>query len=340
MRADRRYPQQSDLRCVVLLSGWLCMASAVAADATAAVHPLARPPESLLLDIALAGERMVAVGEYGRIVFSDDDGMNWSEAPSPTRQMLTTVFFTSARQGWAAGHDGLILQTRDGGDSWQLQRDGLAGQDPQQPAPAPLLDIWFRDPLEGWAVGAFGTLLHTRDGGQRWLDRSPLIDNAEGYHYYGIVGDASGRILVVGEAGGLYRSLDGGEHWQTLDSPYAGSWFGVVHATGSSRVAAFGLQGHVVYSSDFGASWHSARSGQQGSLAGGTVGRDDAIVLVGSMGTVLRSGALAAGFDAIAAPQRRNLSAVCRNARGELWAAGQDGVTRLAPPDAAPGPAP
>ena len=42
--------------------------------------------------------------------------------------MLTRVFFSTDKTGWALGHDGNILVTRDARVNWELQRDGLTDQ--------------------------------------------------------------------------------------------------------------------------------------------------------------------------------------------------------------------
>ena len=80
--------------------------------------------DGLLLDAADAGSRVVAVGERGYIVYSDDGGATWSQAEVPVSQTLTAVHFASDQIGWAVGHEGIILNTRDGGASWSLQLTG------------------------------------------------------------------------------------------------------------------------------------------------------------------------------------------------------------------------
>ena len=72
----------------------------------------------LLLDAAQTGTRIVAVGERGRIVLSDDEGHSWRYAASPTEATLTAVHFAGDRRGWAVGHDATILLSRDGGETW------------------------------------------------------------------------------------------------------------------------------------------------------------------------------------------------------------------------------
>lgn len=100
--------------------------SAIASPDPALMMP--RATQSLLLDVAAAGDHLVAVGERGHILVSDAAGSNWRQVPVPVRQMLTAVHFVDQLRGWAVGHDGLILASQDGGLSWSLQYSGLAQQ--------------------------------------------------------------------------------------------------------------------------------------------------------------------------------------------------------------------
>ncbi|MEH6824561.1 MAG: YCF48-related protein [Motiliproteus sp.] len=79
---------------------------------------------SLLLDIDRVGERLVAVGERGHVMLSDDMASSWTQAQVPVRVTLTSSFFIDDQQGWAVGHDGVVLYTNDGGQQWQKQLDG------------------------------------------------------------------------------------------------------------------------------------------------------------------------------------------------------------------------
>jgi len=69
----------------------------------------------LFTSLALAGDRLVAAGERGRILWSDDDGQSWRQARTPTSVTLTNIRFVSPREGWASGQMGVILHTLDGG---------------------------------------------------------------------------------------------------------------------------------------------------------------------------------------------------------------------------------
>ena len=76
-----------------------------------------------------AGDRLVAVGQRGHVVVSSDGGATWKQAQVPVSSDLVAVYFVDAKQGWAVGHDGVILHTADGGEYWELQLDGRKAND-------------------------------------------------------------------------------------------------------------------------------------------------------------------------------------------------------------------
>ena len=73
------------------------------------------------LDIAYADSRIVAVGDRGKILYSDDQGDHWKQAVTPSEVLLTSVCFADARHGWAVGHDAVVLGSDDGGETWTVQ---------------------------------------------------------------------------------------------------------------------------------------------------------------------------------------------------------------------------
>lgn len=78
----------------------------------------------VLLDVAAAGERLIAVGAAGVITVSDDDGTTWRQVSVPVSATLTAVHFPTATHGWAVGHAGVILHSSDAGETWEKQFDG------------------------------------------------------------------------------------------------------------------------------------------------------------------------------------------------------------------------
>ena len=77
-----------------------------------------RATGSVLLDVTRAGQRLVAVGERGHVLYSDDNGQNWQQGAVPVSVTLTAVHFPGAQKGWAVGHDGVVLHSQDGGENW------------------------------------------------------------------------------------------------------------------------------------------------------------------------------------------------------------------------------
>jgi photosystem II stability/assembly factor-like uncharacterized protein len=262
-----------------------------------------------LLDIARTDTGFVAVGERGHILVSAD-GRTWRQVNAPTRSTLTTIS-TQGAAAWAAGHDGVILNSTDAGRTWQRQRAQPWSADSQSLTNgSPVLDTLFVSASEGYAVGAYSLLLKTVDGGASWselsiggsmpaqksselvatdsgvFDDSDLTLAAESDpHLNAIARTASGRLLVMGERGAGFRSDDSGATWSSIRLPYGGSVFGLL-ALGGEQVLSFGLRGNVYQSDDAGSSWSKIESGTETSLIGGTVGADGSILLVGGNGTV------------------------------------------------------
>ncbi len=327
----------STLTRTLSICGLLCMLPFLTpAHAQSPTEPGARyaieskkAVSSLLLDITRAGSRLVAVGDRGHILYSDDNGGRWTQAKVPTRQMLTAVHFIDDKAGWAVGHDALILATSDGGETWTRQYENREGE-------VPLLDVWFENAEHGFATGAYGVLLETRDGGRNWEDVADRLDNEDGSHLNAIAEIPGSGLFIVGEMGGMFRSSDMGETWERVESPYQGSLFGVVGGGEPGVVVAFGLRGHLFRSTDFGDSWDEIRllDGQDAletGLADGSLLEDGRIVVVGHGGTVLTSRDNGQTFTLFSRPDRRSLSGVVGVDKGNLVLVGQSGVRVVSP---------
>jgi photosystem II stability/assembly factor-like uncharacterized protein len=312
-----------------------------------AANPLPRAAEQaplaargLLLAVATAGERLVAVGDRGVIVLSDDGGSTWRQAAAvPVQALLTGVCFGDARHGVAVGHDEVILTTADGGEHWQLVHFAPDAQ-------RPLLDVWCGDHAQVIAVGAYSAYLVSADAGASWnaLRFAPLAaqpgprhradeETRNDYHLNRIVSAGALRLFIAAEAGHLYRSDDGGASWISLSSPYQGSFFGVL-PLGPDVVLAFGLRGNLYRSEDGGTSWQHVDTGTVAMLDGGARLADTAAVIVGLSGVVLSSQDAGRSFTLRQQPDHSGLAAVLPLGDGVLAAVGESGAQRiaLAPP--------
>lgn len=278
---------------------------------------------STLFDVVNTGKRLVAVGERGHIVYSDDNQVTWIQADVPVSVTLTGVYFPTAREGWAVGHDGVVLQTSDGGSSWTRQLDGnqvnqlvlnrvkqlieekktngtgleiedleYLLQDAEtalEEGPArPFMDVWFKNEKQGFIIGAFGLILETRNGGKSWLPIFDRMENPDGFHYYGIT-RAGTSLYIAGESGMLFRSDNQGKSWIRLDAPYEGSFFGIVGDPEGEYVIAFGMGGKAYRSSDNGTTWEPIKIPTPASLSAGTALPDGPLLLSAGDGTILYS---------------------------------------------------
>lgn len=92
---------------------------------------------------------------------------SWKILSLPTDATFADIAFTNNRNhGWLVGNHETLLETRDGGDTWQEKPLALGDEK------ASFTAVSFKG-KEGWIVGKPAILLHTEDGGATW-SRIPL----------------------------------------------------------------------------------------------------------------------------------------------------------------------
>jgi len=334
------------------------LASLVAHAGEAPVKPVlqrpallvSQPTHAVLIDIARAGERLVAVGEQGVIVFSDDDGKHWRQASVPVSVSLTAVSFPSARQGWAVGHAGSILHTVDGGENWTLQLDGkvaaqrvldavlggalanerqfkVAQRFVADGADKPFLSVQFSNDRQGTAVGAFGLIMHTDDSGQTWQSWVDRLDNPAGNHLYAVVSQGE-RIYVTGEQGVLFASLDKGAHFKRLTTPYEGSFF-AMNLADNGDLLLVGLRGNAWRTQDQGLHWQSLHNPMQASLMAARATNTGRVMLADQTGRLLLSSRDDSQLRVQAQSASSPVAALAQAADGRWVVVGARGVNRL-----------
>ncbi len=277
-------------------------------------------PKSLLLDVVNTGAHLIAVGDRGAVVASND-GRSWAQVQTPTRSALTAVAFADAEHGWAVGHDAVILHTSDGGRSWNLQNF-------EPELEKPFLDVLFLDADRGFAVGAYGLFYKTEDGGQTWTEVDSPIRESE-WHFNTLVRLNDGTLLIAGETGTLAKSSDDGATWTAMVSPYESSFFGAT-PRGAKGAVIFGLRGNVFVTEDIHAGqWKEVDTGSVASMFGGTELTDGRVVLVGLNGNIMVSSNGMDEVDLLKSKAGTPLSAAVQF-DGELIAVGESGVQSIA----------
>lgn len=281
---------------------------------------------SLLIDLAHAGKRLVAVGERGHVLFSDNDGKTWTQAKVPVSLMLTSVVFANAQEGWAVGHDGVILYSSDAGASWRVQR---ASNHDDERAGSPLLDVWFADNQTGYAVGAYGYFLVTRDGGVTWQDAAASLNNPDGLHLNAISGNReSGDVYIAGERGLMFRSLDKGNSWSVLTSPFDGSFFGISPLR-DDLLLTYGLQGRLYRSADKGGSWQLVQTGITSGLNDAIMLENGQVLVFGNAGVILNARDAGLNFIPETRDDRQSIMAALPLPDGAVVTVGEGGIKML-----------
>jgi len=238
-------------------------------DLPAIVNP--RSLHSLLLDITLAGNRLVAVGEKGHILYSDNQGTDWKQAQVPVQVTLTATHFPTPKLGWAVGHDGVILHSNDGGETWYKQLDGhqtgslmaLAAKN----RVAQLAEAIAQGRENGRDINA---LVEARDNAEMALEEAqteiadgpnrPFLDV---WFHSDQVGYASGAF------GYLFRTTDGGENWQDIslqiNNPERLHLYSI-QGWDDGTLMVVGEFGLAQRSEDAGDSWEVVNLGYEGTL--------------------------------------------------------------------------
>lgn len=333
----------------------LCLAAAGPARAADLADSLerpaarvARPAQAVLLGVAVAGQRLVAVGERGLIVLSDDAGASWRQVATPLSATLTAVRFPTPLQGWAVGHRGVILHTTDGGERWWVQLEGrtfaeraLADAGARGDATAlaearrlqddgadkPFLDLHFDDAERGIAVGAYNLCARTDDGGRHWQPCMGQLGNPQAAHLYAVARAGDG-VFIAGEQGLLLRGEGLASRFSAVPLAYAGSLF-CIGAAANGDVVVGGLRGHAFVSTDQGRSFTALPAATAASFSAAAHAPGAALLLATQLGDVLAYDATRRRLVPRPTPPLPSLTGLAAHPGGTLVLTSDRGIARL-----------
>src|SRR5204862_2880404 len=113
---------------------------------------------------------------------TQDGGASWQRIQVPTSARIGDIAAASERVVWTSSSEGVLLYSRDGGDSWEQRR--VAGKVTSAPPTATpiipggpgvagpeLADFSAVGPATestAWVVYGYGTIVRTTDAGQSW----------------------------------------------------------------------------------------------------------------------------------------------------------------------------
>jgi photosystem II stability/assembly factor-like uncharacterized protein len=98
----------------------------------------------------------------GAICRTTNGGASWAVV-TVVAWALYGIDFASAQVGVAAGLDGNVLRSTDGGITWNSQTIGLARD---------LVAVSFPAEATGWVIGEAGCIARTTDGGAHWTQQT------------------------------------------------------------------------------------------------------------------------------------------------------------------------
>ncbi len=336
---------------LIMVVGLASLPWAATARASETQAPAQAAPglHGVLLDITRAGDRLVAVGERGIVLLSDDNGVAWRQVTVPVGNTLTAVRFIDARRGWAVGHAGVVLHSEDGGEHWALQLSGgeaaqreldaarAAGDEARvesakrlvaDGADKPWLAVDFRDARHGLVVGAYGLAMATADGGASWQSWMGRLPNPQGLHLYAVARQGT-ELYLAGEQGLLLRSSDEGGHFEALQAPYDGSFF-ALQPLSDGRLLLAGLRGSLLAYDPHAARFQSLENPLPISINAALTAAGSTLV-INQAGNLLRVNGNGAATPVPVAPGAP-LTAATLAGDGALVAVGFAGPRRLALP--------
>jgi photosystem II stability/assembly factor-like uncharacterized protein len=235
------------------------------------------------MDVFNTGERLIAVGERGHILLSDDKGENWSQADVPTSVTLTAVYFPTPDKGWVVGHDGVVLHSADAGQSWAKQLDGAQINSAIQAQ----IEQMFSDKqsvLERTDDPSLrGVLEYELESLQFFVSDAQLaVEEGPTRPFMDVWFKNEREGIILGSFGMILKTEDGGQNWlpimDHIDNLDGYHYYAIAPAGEALFIA--GERGMLFRSFDYGESWQRLETPYEGSFFGVSGNKDGSKVVV------------------------------------------------------------
>jgi photosystem II stability/assembly factor-like uncharacterized protein len=245
----------------------------------------------------------------------------WKPIQLPTESNIQDLAFTGNPQhGWVVGSDSAILETNNGGKTWENRKLELDSDKYR------FTSISFAGD-EGWIVGEPAILLHTKDTGKSW-ERLALSAKLPGTPATIKALGASSAEMTT-DIGAIYATKDAGKNWKALVSGAVGV-FRTISRSDDGKYVAVSAKGNFYSTWTPGQeSWepHNRNSSRRVSSMGFT--NDNRLWMLARGGQLQFSNSTAAeAWDNEVFPgQKTNLGLLDLAYRtpGEIWVSGGSG---------------
>lgn len=312
--------------------GWLTASQGQGSTVEFALLPALKSElaeQSLLLDVARNGDRMLVAGELGHILYSDDNGQTWTHSDVPVSLAITSVAFADQSNAWATGHDGYLLHSADNGQSWQVKMSGSdvaklsvgAMEKSIEALEAAVEEATpeAREDLE-WAL---------EDALFALEEATAAIDDGMTTPMLDVWFDGDGNGYALGAYGVFLRTNDGGETWtmdaNRLENPDKYHLYSISRSAAGTLVVA-GEAGTLLRSLDNGNTWQRIESLYEGSFFGSVAAADGSLLVFGLRGNVFRSTDEGASWTSVDTGDSRTLMCGTATNGGSVILAGAAGA--------------
>jgi photosystem II stability/assembly factor-like uncharacterized protein len=262
-------------------------------------------------------EKGWAVGHDGVVLHSVDGGVTWvKQFDGYAAVRVVQSYYATHPPADGPGRSGAASGLNE-----TIKRFVQEGADKH------FLDVWFDNETEGFIVGSFNTIFHTTDGGKNWEPWFERTENPDFSHLYAIkrigpdlfisgeqglvlkfepkagmfrklkipypgtfFGATGGShvVLVFGMRGTVFRSADGGQSWQKVETGVPVGLTGAA-VTKDGRIVLVSQTGDVLVSKDSGLSFKPAKVEKALQAAAVTAFGEDTLVLAGFGGVAVQS---------------------------------------------------
>ncbi|MEW6736580.1 MAG: YCF48-related protein [Acidobacteriota bacterium] len=177
---------------------------------------------------------------YSPIIFKTmNAGRSWQPIPITNVNKLVDFAFYNSDLGWAVGANSIVC-TKDGGNTWEIQYQGVTGET--------ILSVSCSDSEHIWAVGSNELILTTEDGGKNWkrIDID-LTDALLRVHYF------NNSVWILGLNGVVAQLNISNKKWQFHSLDFKKALTDVYFKNNQGWIV--GEEGAIFYSTDQGNTW-------------------------------------------------------------------------------------
>lgn len=178
-----------------------------------------------------AVDKGVAVGQSGKVLYTDDGGSTWRSGTSGTTNTLWDVAWINSTDLIAVGSNGTIRKSTTEGSTWTSKTSGTTRS---------LQGVDFYSST-GWIVGDLGTILKSTTSGDSWASQTSPTTRA----LHDVAAESLGQAHAVGDSGTIINT-DDGDTWATQTSGESDSFNGV-YAVLTDEIWTIGRRGVVVH---------------------------------------------------------------------------------------------